>query len=97
MGMNPLIIRIIYTIVHQQSSLILYVPIQRLDVEVVPLVGARKEANAGGVGEGVDTTFDDLQLLRSWRGKRKEENHTLKKKEPDRDIVLYFPYCQQIP
>lgn len=53
--MNPL----------QQSSLVLYAPIQRLDVEVVPLVGAGKEANAGGEGEGVHSSFDDLQLLRS--------------------------------
>lgn len=60
------------------TSLIAYAPIQRLDVEEVPLVGAGKEADAGGVGEGVDASFDDNQLLRSWRGKHKDVNHSLK-------------------
>lgn len=65
MRMNPL----------QQASLVLYAPIQRLDVEVVPLVGAGKEANAGGEGEGAHSSFDGLQLLRSWRRKHREEKH----------------------
>lgn len=42
-----------------------YIPVQRLDVEVVLLVGARNEANASGDGEGVDSFPDDVQLLSS--------------------------------
>lgn len=51
-----------------------YVPVEGLDVEVVPLVGAGVEANAGGVGERVDASVDEIQLLRRWRGNNRDEN-----------------------
>lgn len=41
------------------------VPVQGLDVDVLVLVGARNEADAGGDGEGLDCSQDDVHLLGS--------------------------------
>ena len=38
------------------------IPVARLDAEVVPLIAATLEADAGHGGEGVEATLDDLQL-----------------------------------
>ena len=48
-----------------------FIPITRLNAEVVPLVGAALEADAGHGGEGVKTTLNDRQLAGSCRSSKK--------------------------